>query len=73
MDLSLGGCRIKTQRTVLTGVHLVLRLDFPGEEEPIRIERGSTGEECGVYFVTVGVRHHERLKQIVRALEKQAE
>ena len=74
VDVSVGGCRIKTENAVLTGIHLALRLDFPGEPEPIRIARAavrwSSGEEFGVYFVTMALREHERLKQGLKNLEK---
>ena len=77
VDLSLGGCRIKTPSTMSAGIHLVLRLDVPGEDDPIRVERAavrwSRGDEFGVYFVTMSVRHHERLKHILQSLEKQAQ
>ncbi|WP_447979384.1 PilZ domain-containing protein [Candidatus Nitrospira bockiana] len=72
LNLSLGGCRIRTARPVLRGVHVVLRLEVP-EEEPIRIERAvvrwSKGQEFGVQFYTITSRQQHRLKQLVHALE----
>ena len=77
VDVSLGGCRIRTENPVLTGVHVALRVDFPGEQEPVRIDRAavrwSAGEEFGVYFVTMAKPEHERLKRILKGLEKPAQ
>jgi PilZ domain len=74
VDLSSGGCRITTEGPVLTGIHVALRLDFPGEKDPVCIDRAavrwSAGQEFGVYFVTMAMREHERLKALLKSLEK---
>jgi hypothetical protein len=77
LDLSLGGCRIRAENSVQTGIHVALSFDFPGEKEPVRVDRAavrwSAGEEFGVYFVTMAVREHERLKRILKSLEESAQ
>jgi len=77
VDLSLGGCRIRVENPVLPGIHVALSFDFPGEKEPVRIDRAavrwSIGEDFGVYFVTMAMREHERLKRFLKSFEKPEE
>ncbi|HXV67392.1 MAG TPA: PilZ domain-containing protein [Nitrospira sp.] len=72
-NLSKGGCLIETDGQVYAGMHLLLRLDVPGETTPLLIDRAavrwSRGQSVGVGFITVASPHKERLDQFLRQLK----
>lgn len=74
MNLSKGGCLVKTDSQVYTGMHISLRLDVPGEVSPICIERAAVrwnrGGELGAGFITVAPPHQERLDQLLVRLKQ---
>jgi hypothetical protein len=74
MNLSKGGCRVKTDSQVYSGMHVSLRFDVSGETSPIYIERAAVrwnrGGEVGVGFITVAPPHQERFDQLLKRLKQ---
>lgn len=74
VNLSESGCCIETDIQVYTGIQVSLRLDVPGEEVPIHIERAAVrwgrGNELGVGFITLTSPHRERLGQFLARLKQ---
>jgi hypothetical protein len=73
VNLSQSGCLVKTDSRAFTGMQVSLRLDVPGEDSPICVERAavrwSRGGELGVGFITVSPPHQERLAQLLNRLK----
>ena len=73
LDLSLGGCRVRSERTVYPGTVLVLHLSLPDQEAEFTVEqalvRWSQNREFGVEFVGLAKPAWTRLRQVLTALE----
>ena len=74
MNLSKGGCLIETDGQVYSGMYVSLRLDVPGDEPPVLVDRAavrwSRGQSAGVGFITVTSPHKERLDQLLNRLKQ---
>ena len=74
MNLSKGGCRLKSDSQVYSGMQVSLRFDVSGETSPICIERAavrwSREGELGVGFITVASPQQERLGQLLERLKQ---
>ncbi len=72
LDLSLRGCRIQSDMTILVGMHVSLRITVPGQDAPIQIERAavrwSREQEFGVEFIATRSRDGDRLRQVMLGL-----
>ena len=67
-DLSLGGCKVGCTTTPPLGASLMLQLDVPGQDEPVRVDVGIVGwaikgKYFGVKFVRVEAMEHLVLSQ----------
>lgn len=75
LDLSLFGCRIRSTTPVKTGMVFTLRIEVPGGEEPIRIERAEVrwvrGIECGLSFYAFTNSAYELLAKAIQRLRHQ--
>jgi hypothetical protein len=73
MNLSKGGCRLKSDSQVYSGMQVSLRFDVSGETSPICIERAAVrwnhGGEVGVGFITVAPSHQEQYDQLLKRLK----
>lgn len=72
IDLSLFGCRISSDMPVNPGSVFTLRMDVPGYEEPIEIERADVrwvrGREFGLSFLALTTKAYECLIQVIQQL-----
>ena len=75
VNLSKSGCLVETDSQVYSGMHVLLRLDEPGEMSPILIERAAVrwnrGRKVGVGFITVAPPHQERFDQLLKRLKQE--
>jgi hypothetical protein len=75
VDLSEGGCRIQTDSQVYPGAQLVLRLQVPNEDAPIKIEQAAVrwnhDAEIGVGFITVAPPERERLNHLILRVQEE--
>ena len=76
IDLSMGGCRVESDARLTPGNALSLRLFISGGEPPIEVERAEVRwvKELvsGVAFITIKEKEQERLRQVIRDLEGEA-
>jgi len=74
LDLSTGGCRIKSPVTVEPGVSLELRIYAPNVEWPLMVEAASvqwvSGQTFGLAFFRITEAEHQRLGQVINDLMK---
>lgn len=73
VDLSMGGCKIRSDATLLTGTYVDLRAYLPDYDSPLKIDlavaRWSIGRECGLEFIRVQPEQQEQLRRLVQSLE----
>ena len=73
VDLSMGGCKVRSDATVPTGAYLKLRVYLPQQDSPLKIDlavaRWSIGRECGLEFIRLQTEQQERLHQLVQSFE----
>jgi hypothetical protein len=71
-DLSLGGCRIESQVTVLPGFSLELRIHVADVDRPLMIDAASvrwvSGLVFGLAFFRITTTEHRRLEQVINDL-----
>lgn len=71
-DLSLAGCRIKSDVAVQWGVPLEVRIHVPGLEWPLMIDRGQVqwlrGDTFGLAFLGIKDSEQQRLNEVIRGL-----
>jgi len=76
IDLSTEGCRVESDARLTTGNALSLRLFVSGGNSPIEVERAEVrwveGLVSGVAFITIKQKEKERLQQVIRDLEGEA-
>jgi len=76
IDLSMEGCRVESDARLTPGNALSLRLFISGGEPPIEVERAEVrwvkGLVSGVAFITIKEKEQERLRQVIRDLEGEA-
>lgn len=73
VDVSMGGCKVRSDATVPTGSYLELRIYVPNEDSPLKIDlavaRWSIGRECGLEFIRMHPEQQEQLRRLVQNLE----
>lgn len=73
LNLSVTGCRIRTEGTIDRGELLRLLIDVPRHKPPLHVElamvRWSNGYEFGMEFLGVPVDDQKRLRELIRATE----
>lgn len=72
-DLSIRGCRLRTQVDVKPGTALELRVEIPGEEPSLTIKqavvRWGRDQSFGLEFVSLSPDEWARLQHVVKELE----
>lgn len=73
VDLSMGGCKIRSDATIPTGTYLELRAYLPDQDSSLKIDlavaRWSIGRECGLEFIRTQTEQQEQLRRLVQSLE----
>lgn len=73
VDLSMGGCKIRSDATAPTGTYMELRVYLPDQDVPLKIDlavaRWSIGRECGLEFIRTQPEQQEQLRRLVQNLE----
>lgn len=74
LDLSMEGCRVRSDTPVLTGVYMEVFITLLGQIPPLPIElavvRWSPGAVFGLEFIRITDRHQARLRHYVQDLEQ---
>lgn len=74
LDLSMEGCRVRSDTPVLTGVYMEVFITLLGQITPLPIElavvRWSPGSVFGLEFIRITDRHQARLRHYVQDLEQ---
>jgi c-di-GMP-binding flagellar brake protein YcgR len=74
LDLSMEGCRIRCDTSLLKGAYVELFITLLGQIPPLPIEltviRWSTEPVFGLEFIRIADRHHARLRRYVQDLEQ---
>jgi len=74
VDLSFGGCRIKSKVKVRQGLKLGVQIALPDEEWPLQIEecdvRWTDGKVFGLEFTQLRPDQHARITRILDDLEE---
>jgi hypothetical protein len=69
LDLSLAGCRIRSQVEFTTGEYFGVVIAVPGYvnrlDVPLAVVRWSKGQECGKEFIQMEPDDHRRLRQLI--------
>ncbi len=73
IDLSTGGCRVRSDGTIQDPTYLRLILHPPHEQLPIKVElaavRWAAGQEFGLEFIRMNGEHQKRLREWVNFLD----
>lgn len=73
VDLSTGGCRVKTAAAVLSGEFLGMLIALPGRDRPLSIGltavRWSIGQEIGVEFIRMDAEQQALLQSFLAKLD----
>ncbi len=76
VDMSLHGCRLSSTAPVTAGMVFTLRLEVPGCEEPIQIERAEVrwvrGMEFGLSFLAFTTKAYDRLVDAIHQFRHQS-
>ena len=74
LDLSMEGCRVRSDTPVLNGVYMEVFITLLGQIPPLPIElavvRWSSGSVFGLEFIRITDRHQARLRRYVQDLEQ---
>jgi len=74
LDLSMEGCRVRSDTPMLKGVYMEVFITLLGQIPPLPIElavvRWSPGSVFGLEFIRIADRHHARLRRYVQDLEQ---
>ncbi len=72
VDLSVGGCKIESDRPIEAGTQVECRLYVPGFDWPLRIDeavvRWVKGQTFGLEFVHVRPEEQRKLKKLIKNL-----
>lgn len=72
-DLSIGGCKIESETSVISGAKFECRLHIPDLDWPLRIDEATVrwveGKTFGLAFTRMRPEEKMKLKQIVERLE----
>jgi c-di-GMP-binding flagellar brake protein YcgR len=75
VNLSEGGCGIRTDSPVYPGMQLTLRLHVPNEDAPIKIEQAAVHwnrvGEIGLWFITVSPAERQRLGHLIERMNRE--
>ncbi|MBI4400812.1 MAG: PilZ domain-containing protein [Nitrospirae bacterium] len=70
LDLSTGGCKVASDKTVQKGTFLGLRVQLPDSGSPLEIEqaevRWALGQKFGVEFLRMRAEEQGRLNQLIK-------
>ena len=73
LNLSVAGCRARSERTFGSGELLQVLIDVPRYQTPLQVEcamvRWSNGHEFGMEFLGSPLDHQQRLRELIRAVE----
>jgi hypothetical protein len=73
-DLSVGGCRVRSQAIVVPGDFLGMLISLPGRDAPLAISlatvRWSIGQEFGVEFIRMEPDQQTLLHRLIHKLEQ---
>lgn len=73
VDLSVGGCRVKSTAAVFSGEFLGMLITLPGRDLPLAIGlatvRWSIGQEFGVEFIRMEPDQQKLLHRLIQKLE----
>ncbi len=71
-NLSLRGCKVKSDVSVYTGMYLALRVCLPGREATLQVDqaavRWAKEQEFGLEFISMRPEEEERLRDVVSSL-----
>lgn len=74
LDLSMKGCRVRSDTPVLKGAYVELFITLLGQIPPLPVElaviRWSTGPVSGLEFIRIADGHQARLRHYVHDLEQ---
>ncbi len=74
IDLSIRGCRVDSNVTVMTGTTLELRIHVAKQEQPIAVDqaivRWARNHQFGVEFMSLQPGEWARLQRLVKELEQ---
>ncbi len=74
VDISTGGCRIRSEASVFTGDYIGITIRLSGETAVLSVElaavRWSIGNEFGVEFIRVEAEQQKHLRAVVAQLEQ---
>ncbi len=74
LDLSMEGCRVRSDTPTLKGVYMEVFITLLGQIPPLPIElavvRWSPGSVFGLEFIRIADRHQARLRRYVQDLEQ---
>ncbi len=72
-NLTVGGCKVKGDASVYTGMYLALRICLPGGEATLQVDqavvRWAKEQEFGLEFITMRPEEEERLRHFVSTFE----
>ncbi len=74
VDISTGGCRIRSEASVFTGDYIGIAIQLSGETAVLTVDlaavRWSIGKEFGVEFIRMEAEQQEHLRAVVAQLER---
>lgn len=77
LNLSMGGCRVRTTRIVKKDDCLGLLIEIPQYNRPLYVSRAevrwSDGRDFGMEFIQMEMEDQQRLGETIRAIEKAPE
>ncbi len=72
-NLSVRGCKVKSDASVYTGMYLALRVCLPGREATLQVDqaavRWAKEQEFGLEFISMRPEEEEHLHRFVSTLE----
>ncbi len=72
-NLSVRGCKLKSDASVYTGMYLALRVCLPGREATLQVDqavvRWAKDHEFGLEFISMWPEEEEHLRHFVSTLE----
>lgn len=75
LDLSVGGCMIESDLSVVVGASFECRIYVPGLDWPLRIDEAQVrwvkANTFGIQFLKIQSDEEEKLKQVITALNEE--
>ena len=73
LNLSMVGCRARSERTIMKDESVGMLIDVPRYEHPLYISRAevrwSDGQDFGMEFIHIELEDRHRLAEIIRTIE----